>query len=60
LFEILMANPEGLQAGEALKQLAASVKLTPFEAGSFEGKTVPRFDQIIRFATISCKKAGCS
>jgi restriction system protein len=35
LFEILLA-PEGLQAGEALKQLAASVKLTPYESGLYK------------------------
>lgn len=31
LFEILMANPDGLPAGAALKQLAAAVKLTLFD-----------------------------
>jgi hypothetical protein len=30
LFEILLANPEGPQAGEALKQLSASVKRTSY------------------------------
>jgi len=58
LFEILLANPEGLQAGEALKQLAASVKLTPYEAGLYESTGTPRFEKIVRFATIDCVKAG--
>jgi restriction system protein len=58
LFEILLANPDGLQAGEALKQLAASVKLTPYEAGLHESTGTPRFEKIVRFATIDCVKAG--
>lgn len=58
LFEILLANPEGLQAGEALKQLAASVTLTPYEAGLYESTGTPRFEKIVRFATIDCVKAG--
>ncbi|MFC0239738.1 restriction endonuclease [Rhodopseudomonas telluris] len=58
LFEILLANPEGLQAREALKQLAASVQLTPYEAGLYESTGTPRFEKIVRFATIDCVKAG--
>ena len=57
LFEILMTHPDGLQAGEALKQLTASVKLTPYEAGLY-GTGKPRFEKIVRFATIDCSKAG--
>jgi restriction system protein len=58
LFEILLANPEGLQAGEALKQLAASVKLTLYEAGLYQSTDTPRFEKIVRFAKIDCVKAG--
>jgi len=58
LFEILQANPEGLQAGEAIKQLASSVVLTPYEAGLYESTGTPRFEKIVRFATIDCVKAG--
>ncbi|WP_257168736.1 restriction endonuclease [Bradyrhizobium sp. SRS-191] len=58
LFEILQAHPEGLQAGAALKQLAASVNLTPYEAGLYETTGTPRFEKIVRFATIDCVKAG--
>lgn len=57
LFEILLANPEGLRAREVIKQLTASVKLTPYEAGSYEDGT-PRFDRIVRFATIDYVRAG--
>jgi restriction system protein len=58
LFEILMSYPEGLRAGEALKKLAASVQMTPYEAGLYESTGTPRFEKIIRFATIDCAKAG--
>jgi restriction system protein len=57
LFEILMKHAEGLQAAEALKRLAASVTLTDYEAGTYESG-VRRFDQIVRFATVDCAKAG--
>jgi restriction system protein len=58
LFEILIGQPDGLQAGEALKKLAASVQLTPYEAGVYESTGTPRFEKIVRFATIDCSKAG--
>ncbi|MGA8694811.1 MAG: restriction endonuclease [Xanthobacteraceae bacterium] len=58
LFEILMPHPEGLQAGEALKKLAASVQMTPYEEGLYESSGRPRFEKIVRFATIDCAKAG--
>jgi restriction system protein len=57
LFQILMQYPEGLAAGEALKKLAASVKLSEYEAGFYD-QGVRRFDKIVRFATIDCVKAG--
>jgi hypothetical protein len=58
LFEILLSYPDGLQAGEALKKLAASVQMTPYEAGLYESSGKPRFEKIIRFATIDVGKAG--
>lgn len=58
LFEILMSHPEGLQAGDALNRLAAATKMTPYEAGIYESSGKPRFEKIIRFATIDCAKAG--
>jgi restriction system protein len=58
LFEILMKYPEGLPAGEALKRLAASVTLTPHEAGSYESSGDRRFEKIVRFSTVDCVKAG--
>lgn len=57
LFEILMVQPDGMQARDALAALASSVQMTPYEAGSYESGG-RRFDKIIRFATVDCVKAG--
>jgi len=52
-----MANPDGIQAREALDQLRAMFELTEYEAGSYAGGHL-RFDRIVRFATVDCVKAG--
>ena len=57
LFQLLMGAPDGLQAREALRQLAAQVTLTPYEADEYESGG-RRFDKIVRFATVDCVKAG--
>jgi restriction system protein len=57
LFEIVMAQPDGLQAKVALAALAKRVKLTPHEAGAYE-KGGRRFEKIVRFATVDTVKAG--
>lgn len=57
LFEILMAQPDGMQARDALEALAPAVHMTPYESGSYESGG-RRFDKIIRFATVDCVKAG--
>jgi restriction system protein len=57
LFEILMSHPDGLQAREALDQLRARIQLTDYEKGTYESGG-SRFDQIVRFATVDCVKAG--
>ncbi|WUR15321.1 restriction endonuclease [[Empedobacter] haloabium] len=57
LFAILLASPAGLPAREALHQLAASVTLTPYEAGEYESGG-RRFEKVVRFATVDCVKAG--
>jgi len=57
LFEILISHPEGLQAREALDQLRAQAQLTDYEKGNYESGG-SRFDQIVRFATVDCVKAG--
>jgi restriction system protein len=58
LFEILASHPDGLQAAEALKQLAAVTEMTPYEAGNYESTGTRRFEKIVRFATVDCVKAG--
>jgi len=57
LFEILKAQPEGVQAKEALRRLAESVQLTEYEQGTYESGG-RRFEKIVRFATVDCAKAG--
>lgn len=57
LFELLRTAPDGLQASDALRQLAARVQLTPYEAGDYESGG-RRFEKIVRFATVDCVKAG--
>jgi restriction system protein len=57
LFEILLLEPEGLPAREALKRLAESVKMSDYEAGIYEAGG-RRFEKIVRFATVDCVKAG--
>lgn len=57
LFEILISHPDGLQAREALDQLRARVQLTDYEKGTYASGG-SRFDQIVRFATVDCVKAG--
>lgn len=57
LFEILMSHPDGVQAREALNQLRAQVQLSDYEKGAYESGA-NRFDQIVRFATVDCVKAG--
>jgi restriction system protein len=57
LFEILMLHPEGLPARDALDQLRERIQLTDWEKGNFESGG-NRFDQIVRFSTVDCVKAG--
>lgn len=57
LFEILLKCPEGLRAQDALKSLRNSVQLTEYEKGEYSAGS-PRFEKIVRFATVDCVKAG--
>jgi restriction system protein len=58
LFEILAPHPDGLKAAEALKLLAASTEMTPYEEGAYASTGGRRFEKIVRFATVDCVKAG--
>lgn len=57
LFEILLDQPEGMKAADAVAALANAVELTEYEAGEYPSGG-RRFDKIVRFATIDCVKAG--
>jgi restriction system protein len=57
LFALLLTQPQGLRASEALQALAGKVTLTPYEAGHYESGA-RRFEKIVRFATVDCVKAG--
>lgn len=57
LFEILLAQPDGMRASEALTVLAKAVELTDYEAGEYDSGG-RRFEKIVRFATVDCVKAG--
>jgi len=57
LFEILMAQPEGIQARDALEELRRQVQLTEYESGFYDSGS-QRFTKIVRFATVDCVKAG--
>ena len=57
LFNVLLENPEGVQAKDAIAQVASRIKLTEHEKGEYE-RGGRRFDKILRFATIDAVKAG--
>ena len=59
VFEILMSEPEGLQAKEVLARLEDKVEFSNFERGSYPSSPgTPRWHKILRFATIPLVKAG--
>lgn len=57
LFEVLLAEQEGLQAAAALERVREAVTLSVFESGYYVSGG-QRFEKIIRFATVDCVKAG--
>jgi len=59
LLKILEEHPEGLQAKEALQQLAKRLPPTPFESADFPNSPGDRrFEYYVRFSTIVPVKAG--
>jgi restriction system protein len=59
LFQILAAEPDGLQAKEAIARVEGQLNLTPFERSTFpKNPDLVRFPKILRFATINSVKAG--
>jgi len=57
LLEIIMKHPDGMQAQDALFELRKNVVLTPYEQGTYSSGG-PRFEKIVRFATVDLVKAG--
>lgn len=57
LFQILLSQPDGMRASDALAELAGRVTMTEHEAGEYEtgGR---RFEKIVRFSTVAPVKAG--
>ena len=59
LFRILEAEPDGLQAKDAIARVENGLELTPFEKATFpKNPDSVRFPKILRFATINSVKAG--
>jgi restriction system protein len=57
LFEILLENPDGLQARDAMAELEERVPPTDYENGSYPSGG-RRYEKIVRFATVDFVKAG--
>ncbi len=57
LFRILIDQPEGMRAADALKSLEKAVGLTEYESGDY-GSGGRRFERIVRFGTVAAVKAG--
>jgi restriction system protein len=59
VFELLLDSEDGLQASEALRQLAGLVPPTPFENTMYpKHPDTRRYERIVRFSTIGPVKAG--
>lgn len=57
LFQILLPEPDGIQAREAMAELEKHLTLSEYEQGEYESGG-RRFDKIVRFATVDLVKAG--
>ena len=57
LLQMLLENPEGIQAQVALAELAKRVPPTDFEEGQI-GSGGRRYENVVRFATVDLVKAG--
>ncbi len=59
VFDLLWNRPEGLPAAELLAQIPNATSLTEYERGFFPAApNSPRYEKIIRLATIPLVKAG--
>jgi restriction system protein len=59
VLDLLMDKPEGLPAKAVLEKIPSLMNLTEYEKGSYPSTpNSPRFEKIVRFATIDLVKAG--
>jgi restriction system protein len=59
IFKLLLDKPDGLPAKDILAEIPKSISLTKYESGYFPSTpNSPRFEKIVRFATIDLVKAG--
>ena len=59
IFKQLWEKPDGLPAKDILDTIPTSIKLTEYEIGSYPSTpNSPRYEKIVRFATIDLVKAG--
>jgi restriction system protein len=59
VFELLWDKPDGLPAKDILDAIPKSIKLTEYESGYYASTpNSPRFEKIVRFATIDLVHAG--
>jgi len=57
LFKVLIENPDGIPARDAIETLINTIELTDHEKGEYESGG-RRFDKILRFSTVDAVKAG--
>ena len=58
VFEILWNKPEGLSAKEVLRQIPETINLTEHELSLSPSTNAPRYERIVRLATIPLARAG--
>jgi restriction system protein len=58
VFEILWNRPDGLTAKEVLKQIPDILPLTEYELSPSPSTNAPRYERIVRLATIPLARAG--
>lgn len=58
VFELLWSRPDGVPAREIIAFVPEIIKLTEYELGYTPSTNTPRYEKIIRFATIPLVKVG--
>ena len=59
IFEVLLENPDGIQAKNAIAAVENRIMLSDYERSEYSNHPgIRRFDKIVRFLTISPVKAG--